>query len=61
VKTTFNGGFNATVTSITVAAGTGAYFRVGDLVLFPTAAVDRGAGRGRARHQRRHRHPDRHP
>jgi hypothetical protein len=37
VKTTFSGGFNATVTTINVAAGTGAYFRIGDLVLFPTA------------------------
>jgi hypothetical protein len=37
VKTTFSAGYNATVTTIVVAAGTGAYFRVGDLVLFPTA------------------------
>jgi hypothetical protein len=37
VKSTFNGSFNATATTINVAAGTGAYFRVGDLVLFPTA------------------------
>lgn len=38
VTTTFNGSQNATATSIPVAAGTGVYFRNGDLVLFPTAA-----------------------
>jgi len=38
VVTTFNGSQNATATSIPVAAGTGVYFRNGDLVLFPTAA-----------------------
>ena len=37
-KTTFNGNHNATVTTIAVAAGTGTYFRAGDVLLFPTAA-----------------------
>lgn len=44
VKTTFSTGYNATATSITVASGTGAYFRVGDLVLFPTAASQAAPG-----------------
>lgn len=38
VKTTFANTYaTATTTSLVVATGTGVYFRVGDLVLFPTA------------------------
>src|SRR6185312_4350512 len=37
-KTTLNGAHNATTVTINVAAGTGVYFRAGDIVLGPTAA-----------------------
>lgn len=36
--TTFSTGYNSTATSITVASGTGSYFRAGDVVNFPTAS-----------------------
>ena len=43
-KTTFSTGYNATATSIVVASGTGVYFRIGDVLNFPTASGFSGVG-----------------